>query len=314
MLPDGVSVVIPVYQSARILPDLIEALVPVLVEATTAFEVILVDDGNTDGCWATISSLSEKYSQVRGIRLMRNYSQHNALLAGIRSASYAITATMDDDMQHPADQLPKLLEALTPEYDVVYGCPERETHGLWRDVASIITKFTLQKAMGSETARMVSAFRVFRTNVRQAFTSYESAFVNIDVLLTWGSSRFRAIQVRHAPRHSGESNYDFRKLLVHATNMLTGFSDLPLKLASVIGFAFTLFGIAVLTYVLGQFVVFGTSVPGFPFLASVIAIFSGAQLFALGIMGEYLARIHFRSMNKPSYSIGETTSPSQPDE
>jgi undecaprenyl-phosphate 4-deoxy-4-formamido-L-arabinose transferase len=159
--------------------------------------------------------------------------------------------------------------------------------------------------MGAETARNVSAFRVFRTQVRDAFANYQGPFVSVDVLLTWGTTRFAAIPVRHNPRRIGVSNYTFRKLVLHALNMMTGFSVLPLQMASLIGFAFTLFGLGVLAYVLGRYLIQGGSVPGFPFLASIIAIFSGAQLFSLGIIGEYLARMHFRMMEKPAYTVRE---------
>ena len=127
--------------------------------------------------------------------------------------------------------------------------------------------------------------------------------MSIDVLLTWGTNRFASVRVDHRPRYSGKSNYTFRKLAIHAINMMTGFSTLPLQIASVTGFVFTLFGLIVLAYVLIRYVMEGGSVPGFPFLASVIAIFSGAQLFALGIIGEYLARMHFRMMEKPTYVL-----------
>jgi undecaprenyl-phosphate 4-deoxy-4-formamido-L-arabinose transferase len=127
--------------------------------------------------------------------------------------------------------------------------------------------------------------------------------VNLDVLLTWATTRFGAIKVRHEPRQLGASNYTFRKLTAHALNMLTGFSTMPLQMASVLGFALTAVGLVLLVYVIARYVVQGVTVPGFAFLATVIVIFSGAQLFTLGVIGEYLARMHFRVMRQPSYSI-----------
>jgi undecaprenyl-phosphate 4-deoxy-4-formamido-L-arabinose transferase len=159
----------------------------------------------------------------------------------------------------------------------------------------------------------VSAFRVFRTRLRDAFVNYQGSYISIDVLLTWASTRFAAITVRHEERKYGESNYTFRKLVRHALNMITGFTVIPLQLASITGFAFTAFGILVFVYVVGRYIIEGTSVAGFPFIASIIAIFSGAQLFALGIIGEYLARIHFRSMERPVYTV-RTTTENQPHE
>ena len=161
----------------------------------------------------------------------------------------------------------------------------------------------LLTAMGADTAGNISAFRVFRTAVRGAFSTYRSPFVSIDVLLTWGTTRFTAIAVKHEPRTVGVSNYTLRKLLVHALNMVTGFSTWPLQLASMIGFLFTLIGLGILLFVIAMRLFHGVAAPGFAFLASVIAIFSGAQLFALGIIGEYLARLHFRTMERPTYTV-----------
>jgi undecaprenyl-phosphate 4-deoxy-4-formamido-L-arabinose transferase len=121
--------------------------------------------------------------------------------------------------------------------------------------------------------------------------------------LTWATTRFGTVKVRHDPRPSGESSYTFRKLVAHAMNMLTGFSTVPLQMASVLGFGMTVFGVFLLAYVIGRFLIQGVMVPGFAFLASVIVIFSGAQLFTLGVIGEYLARMHFRIMRQPSYAI-----------
>lgn len=301
----GISVVVPVYSSAEILPALIEQLGPFLEQTIEPYEVVLVNDGSRDRSWEVVCGLAEQHEWVRGINLMRNYGQHNALLCGIRSARYGTIVTMDDDLQHPPEEIPHLLEKLNEGYDVVYGTPEKEQHGFLRDLASRVTKLALQSTMGAETARHVSAFRTFRTALRDAFSTYRSPFVSIDVLLTWGTTRFTAIRVKHNPRFTGASNYTLRKLVTHALNMMTGFSTWPLQLASVTGFLFTLFGIGVFLYVVGRYLTSGGAVAGFPFLASIIAIFSGAQLFALGIIGEYLARMHFRSMERPSYTVRE---------
>jgi undecaprenyl-phosphate 4-deoxy-4-formamido-L-arabinose transferase len=303
----SLSVVIPVYNSEATLGKLIERLVATLAAVAGEYEVILVNDDSRDGSWGRIEALAAAREWVRGINLMRNYGQHNALLAGIRAARYDVILTLDDDLQNPPEEIPKLLARLNEGFDVVYGTPERQQHGLWRDAASTITKLALQGAMGASTARQVSAFRAFRTPVRQAFATYQGPYVSLDVLLTWGTTRFSAVTVHHDPRRIGASNYTFRKLVTLALNMMTGFSTWPLQLASLIGFGFTLFGLGVLIYVIGRYFIAGGSVAGFPFLASIIAIFSGAQLFALGIIGEYLARMHFRTMDRPAYTIRGAT-------
>ena len=301
------SVVIPVYNSAGILPRLVERLKPVLDAASSSYELILVNDGSRDDSWDVIVQLTREHQWVRGCDLMRNYGQHNALLCGIRAARYEVIVTMDDDLQHPPEEIPKLLEQIALGWDVVYGTPVAEQHGIFRVLASRLTKLALQNAMGAEIARKVSAFRAFRSKVTDAFADYRGPFVSVDVLLTWGTTRFTAVPVRHDPRHSGVSNYTFRKLVTHALNMMTGFSVLPLQLASVMGLGFAFFGLVILVYVVGRYLIQGGSVPGFSFLASIIAIFSGAQLLGLGIIGEYLARMHFRMMDRPSYVVRQTT-------
>jgi glycosyltransferase involved in cell wall biosynthesis len=304
----GVTVVIPVYNSEESLRPLIARLLPALDALADAHEVLLVDDASRDRSWKVVEELSAAHASVNGIRMMRNYGQHNALLCGIRAARHAVIVTMDDDLQHPPEEIGKLLALLTAECDVVYGTPRSETHGFLRDLASKMTKLALQSAMGAETARKVSAFRAFRTPIREAFADYRSPHVSIDILLTWATTRFTSVEVTHDERKLGKSNYNFSKLLTHALNMVTGFSTLPLQLASWIGFAFTFFGVAVLIYVVARYLADGSTVSGFPFLASVIALFSGAQLFALGIIGEYLARMHFRMMARPTYAVRERAS------
>ncbi len=298
-----ISVVVPVYNGAAALPGLVERLEPVLRAHSSRFELLFVNDGSRDGSWKVIEGLVAQHGWIRGIDMLRNYGQHNALLCGIRAARHELIVTMDDDLQHPPEELPKLLARLDPECDVVYGPPEKQQHGPLRDLASQMTKLVLQKSMGAQNARSVSALRVFRACLREAFAGYRSQNVSIDVLLSWSTTRFAFVTVRHDQRRLGKSNYTYRQLVSQALTMITGYSTLPLQLASWIGFLFTLFGMGVLVYVVRNYLVYGSPVAGFPFLASIIAIFSGAQLFALGIMGEYLARMHFRMMDRPSYAV-----------
>lgn len=306
----SISVVIPVYNSQDSIGLVIEALAQTLPQLTDTYEAILVEDNGTDNSWGVIQQLAQDHEWVQGYKLMRNYGQHSALLCGIRHAKYDIIVTMDDDLQHPVDKVQDLVALVESGYDVAYGTPEHEQHGFLRDMASQVTKVVLQGAMGADTARSISAFRAFRTSLRDAFAAYRGPLVNIDVLLTWGTTRFTAIPTPHAPRTIGTSNYTFGKLVTHTFNMVTGFSTLPLRFASILGVSMTGFGFILLLYIfLSQLLIFRYEVPGFTFLASIISIFAGAQLFTLGIIGEYLARMHLRIMDKPAYIIGQTTEP-----
>jgi undecaprenyl-phosphate 4-deoxy-4-formamido-L-arabinose transferase len=299
--------VIPVHRSEASLPLLLPRLTAALEQLAPAHEIILVDDGSPDASWEVITAAAEADPRIRGIRLMRNFGQANALLVGIRSARYGFTVTLDDDLQNPPEEIARLVERLTDDVDVVYGTPVAEKHSLWRAAASRLTKYALAETMGASAARSVSSFRIFRTELRVAFERFQSPDMSIDVLLTWATTRFAAVSVRHEPRAVGQSNYTFGKLVQHALNLITGFTNRPLRIASMIGFVFTIFGIVVLIVVVARYFLASSSVPGFAFLASIIAIFSGVQLLILGIIGEYLARMHVRLMDRPTYVIMETT-------
>jgi undecaprenyl-phosphate 4-deoxy-4-formamido-L-arabinose transferase len=293
------------------LANLVERLIQVLPAFCSEYEIILVNDGSKDRSWEMIDELSQNFNFIHGLNLMRNYGQHNALLCGLRAARYDIVVTLDDDLQNPPEEIGKLVQELENGFDVVYGTPTKQAQSLWRNFASLITRLALQSTMGVKHARNVSAFRALRTQLRSAFDGYRSPYVILDVLLTWGTSKFSSVTVEHDRRKIGKSNYNLRKLIMHAVNMITGFTVLPLQFASFLGFAFALFGMIVLIYVIGRYLIQGGSVPGFPFLASIIAIFSGVQLFALGIMGEYLARMHYRLMERPPYIIRDETQSTQ---
>ena len=301
--PASISVVIPVYNSEGTIRRLTEELLSVHRGSDTNLEIILVEDGSRDKSAEIVRQLSNENEQVRCAVLMRNYGQHNALLAGIRRATNDIIVTIDDDLQNPPSEIKVLLDKLSEGYDVVYGRPLRDRHGFLRNLASALTKLALSSNLGVEVARDVSAFRAFRTILRKGFDSYSDPSVSIDVLLSWTTDRFAAVDVKHEPRKAGQSNYTIGMLVRHAMNLMTGFSTLPLQLASVVGFCTVVFGLGTLTYVLVRYFIGGGTVPGFTFIASIVSIFSGAQLFAIGLFGEYLARIHFRSMDKPAYVI-----------
>lgn len=303
----SISVVVPVYNSELILPELVKRLQPVLAAVAPEYELVLVNDGSRDQSWKIIQELSRSLPWVRGVNLMRNYGQHNALLCGIRAARFDTIVTMDDDLQHPPEEIPALLAELsTRNADVVYGRPAREQHGFWRDLASRAAKLAMEQMIESTRTRDISSFRAFRTHLRDGFAGYQSPFVSIDVLLTWCTANTTAIDVRRDPRTIGKSNYNTWKLVVSTINVITAFSTLPLRFATLLGFLMALFGSGVLVYVVRNYLLYG-SIPGFPFLACIIAIFSGTQLVGMGIMGEYLARIFLRSMGRPVYAIDETT-------
>lgn len=298
------SVIIPVYNGADTIKILTERLLNELPKMFSDYEIILVDDCSDDDSWNVLKVLqSDNPEIIRVMHLARNYGQHNATLCGIRAARYEICITMDDDLQHPPEQLPLLLEEFQKGFDVVYAVPKKMPHSWWRNIGSRMSKIILGKMMGMRIREM-GAFRMFRTNLRDAFANYRSPEVYIDPLLTWGTKKFSHVYVEEDKREIGESNYSFARLVKAFLLIMTGYSTVPLRIASLIGFIFMLFGLAILLYVLIVTLTQG-STPGFPFLASIISIFAGVQLFTLGIIGEYLARVYERSSDRPTYLVRE---------
>jgi len=300
----GVSIVVPVYNGAATLAELTERTVAVMSRSIT-WELIFVVDGSPDNSWDQVASLVDRHPQVVGVNLFRNFGQHNALLAGIRQASYDVVITMDDDLQHRPESIPTLLDALTGDVDLVYGRSEEEEHGRWRNFSSRFTKFLLGASIGGRMARDSGALRAFRTSLRHGFDRVDDPYVSIDVLLSWVTTRYATCVTPMDQREVGTSAYTFRKLLRHTLNMVTGYSTKPLRLVTWMGFILALFGVGTLVYVLVRYFTTADAVPGFPFLASLISILAGAQLFGLGVIGEYLGRMHFRSMQRPTYVTRE---------
>ena len=302
---ESCSIVIPVYLAEDTIRDLIQDLAKTLPGLFPKFEVICVVDGSPDRSWEIIANLGKKYKWLKGVKLMRNFGQQNATLCGVRLARYEYTATMDDDLQHPVDQLPLLVNKLRNGFDVVYGCPQKPPTGFLRNIVTNFTKRALVFVTQNRMPKDISAFMVFRTSLREAFKDFRSSDAMLDVLLSWGTSKFTSVKVNIQERKIGKSNYNLAKLIRTALVILTGFSTIPLRISSLIGFIMTIVGLLILIYVIIIYFSEG-SVPGFSFLASLIAIFSGAQLFGLGMLGEYMARVFNRSMDRPVYVIEET--------
>ncbi|APJ04588.1 glycosyltransferase family 2 protein [Silvanigrella aquatica] len=301
----GISIIIPVYGSEKIIESLIQQLY-ILLASYDNYEVILVNDGSFDASWEVIQNLVRDHHCLRGISLYRNFGQHNALICGIFAAKFDKIVTMDDDLQHPPSEIPKLLTQLEKGVDLVYGIPMIDQHTLWRNFTSVYIKFLFAKVLNIKNASELSAFRAFRTNLRDSFSKVSlGPRPSLDVLLSWGTIKISSIQVMHNERYEGKSNYNFIKLFKYALSIITGFSTLPLRIASILGFVIIVFGVFLLSYVIIIYLKNHGVIAGFSFLASIIIIFSGVQLFCLGIIGEYLASLHNRTMGKPTYLIKE---------
>lgn len=304
---------VPAFRSTTTLEALCEAVAVALEEIVDDYEIIFVDDGSGGETWTTIESLAVGNPKVKGIRLARNYGQHNALLAGIRASTMPLVVTIDDDLQHPPSEIPRLLAALDDDVDLVYGSPVRERQGVARNVASKLTKRAMAAALGPDVYPRSSAFRLFRRELVQAGNGVDNPSISIDVLLSWATTQIRDVPVDHHERQTGKSGYNLRRLIRHAVNMITGYSTRPLQWVSVFGLLCALFGFGLLIYVIVRYLVDASDVAGFTFLAAALTLFSGVQLLSLGVLGEYLGRMHIRTMGRPPYLVRSTAGLQQDD-
>ena len=305
-----ISVVIPVYGSSATLRNLADRLFIVLRQIGKPYEIVFVDDGSPDDSWGVLEDLYGSWSEhIVAIRLMRNYGQHNALMCGFRQAAGKYIVTMDDDLQHPPEEIPQLLNAIQElELDLVYGCYKKKEHNAFRNLA--LTMISMFYRTVFDSAIKTSSFRVMTKELMESILSYSLNFTFIDGLLAWNTQRIGEVTVNHRKSATGRSRYSFRKLVVLAFNMLTNFSLIPLQIMSAVGVIVAGGGFFTALYYLYQHLSSGIPVPGFASIIVSVLVLGGLQLLALGIMGEYLGRLHLNVNRKPQYTVRQTLSTS----
>lgn len=299
------SVVIPVYRSAEILPTLVARLCDSFDLLRLSYEIIFVDDCSPDDSWEVLLKLrSQMPSRIMAIRLMRNFGQHNALMCGFRHARGEFIMTMDDDLQNPPEEIPKLLEAINQgNFDVVYGVPTHKQHAVGRNLGSRLVNTFFRAVF--RTRVTVTSYRVIRRELLDAILSYNLNFTYIDGLLAWNTQRIGQVNVEHHARNIGNSGYSLSKLITLALNLFTNFSLIPLQIASAIGFIASVGGLFVGAYYLVQALLHNIAVPGYASIIVAVLTLGGLQLLALGVIGEYVGRLHLNVNRRPQYTIRE---------
>jgi len=297
------SVVIPVYRSAATLRTLVARLLPVLERTAPDHEIVFVEDGGGDDSWRILRDLQTEHSdRIVAVQLMRNYGQHNALMCGFRHARGEVVVTMDDDLQNPPEEIPKLLEAMRQGgFDLVYGRYASKKHSAWRNAGSSLAGGIYRLVFGN--AVQVTSFRAINRPLLTAIFSYELNFTFVDGLLAWNTQRIGQVDVEHQPRGTGRSGYSPRKLVMLGLNLLTNFSLLPLQVVTAIGLAVSGAGFVLAIYYLVLAMLSRIVVPGYASMIIAILIIGGTQLLALGIIGEYLGRLHLNVNRKPQYRV-----------
>ena len=273
-----------------------------MVAAGVTYELILVEDNGGDDSWQVIASLAATYPEIRGVKLSRNFGQHAATLCGISRARGEWIVTIDDDLEQPPEMIPALVAKGKEGYTLVYGTHETRTHAAWRNLTSEIGRSLFKFAIPSLN-RDYTSFRAIHRSAADALGRFQSPFTFIDGYLSWITGNYATVVVPHSARATGRSNYNLRKLVAHMVNIFVTFSDLPLRLATWLGLGASLGGAAWgATIIVGRLL--GTiSVSGYASLMAAIMFIGGIQLLILGIFGEYLARINFRTGSMPVFLV-----------
>ncbi|WP_434027216.1 glycosyltransferase [[Pseudomonas] boreopolis] len=302
-----VSVVIPVYGSATILPRLAARLESALDSSVGqgGYEVVLVHDHGPDNSWQVISDLAATRSWLRGLDLRRNAGQHNAIMAGLSVARGRFIVTMDDDLQHDPDDIPRILSALRSA-DLCYVQFESRQHALWKRAGSAFNDLVASRLLKKPRGLYLSPFRGFRAEIRDEASRYNGPFVYLDGLLLQSTDNIVTIQAQHHARSDGKSGYSLKKSISLWLQMATSFSIVPLRFVSLAGMAASLVAFLLAVVVFWQKLHTPQMAVGWPSLIITILFMGGLQLLALGAIGEYTGRILLNINNRPQYVIGRT--------
>jgi polyisoprenyl-phosphate glycosyltransferase len=284
------SIVIPVFNSERIVGDTVDRVVDVFTGAGLRFEVILVNDGSPDGSWDVIAGRAREIPQVVALDLMKNYGQHYANLAGLTEATGDFVITMDDDLQNPPDQALLLIEKAMAGHDVVFGeFQQKQAHGI-RRLGSRLIGLINRRIFGQPPDLVVSNFRILRRDVVDRIVASRTAYPYITgQALMFSGDRANAV-VRHDPRPVGTSNYSLVRIVRLVVTILFSYSSWPLRASALLGFT-----ISGLSFLLGGFLVAravlsDTRVPGWTSIMVLVSLFAGFIIALLSMIGEYVVR------------------------
>ena len=302
----ALSIVIPVYNGERSIGELVTEIADLAVPG--GHEIVLVNDCSPDNSLDVCRDLlANTRIPMTLVNLSRNYGEHNAVMAGLRHARGAHIITMDDDLQNPPGEVLRLLEyAQSTGKGVVYTHYASKEHARWRNIGSRFTNRVADWLLDKPKGLYLSSFRCISAFVAEQVTRYEGPFPYVDGLILQVTQSIGALEVQHLPRAHGRSNYTFRRLVRLWLNMFVNFSVMPLRLATVSGFAISVCGLAGTLWVVIDALVHKTP-QGWASLSVAVLLLSGVQLMMLGLIGEYLGRLYLTANGKPQSIVKDVT-------
>jgi undecaprenyl-phosphate 4-deoxy-4-formamido-L-arabinose transferase len=301
-----ISVVVPVYNSEKTVGRLVTELQKEL-EGRYSYNIVLVNDGSKDSSPQICRQLAERDRHVRFISFYKNFGQLSATLAGLREADGDIIVVMDDDLQNPPAEIHKLIDGIRRGHDFVFGAStSRPQQSRWRNVASYLNAKMNEVVFQKPKGLRVSSYYAIRQGVAREVTKYDGPFPYISGFIFRTTRNGCNVPVQHNARQHGRSGYGLFKLLCLSLNGLTNFSILPLRLSTWVGFASSAAGILFSLYLVARRLMLPEEItPGWTSVVGIVLIFSGLQLLAIGMLGEYLGRIFLFTNKTPQYAIRE---------
>jgi len=289
------SIVIPVYNSTESVVELCEQVVRVFEDVVKeSFEIILVDDASPNpDTWAALEGIHEKNDRIKIIQLMKNFGQQNAIMCGLKYSCGDFIISMDDDLQHPPEEIPKLINTIgcPPHYDAVLAIPRHRKHATYRNVGSFMINKILGVAIKKPKHITLSGFRIITKELKNAMLSYTGHIVTTGALICQITRNLVNIEVQHNTRRYGKSNYSISRLVALALANIFNFSDFPLKAISIVGFLTSIFSIIYAVIIILRKLNGLPVQAGFSTIVVLISFYSGLILFSFGVIGQYIIRI-----------------------
>lgn len=302
-----ISFIIPCYHSEHTLEHVVKEIRDTMANmAGRSYEIILINDSSPDGTMDVIRELCERYGNITGISLSRNFGQHAALMAGFRYASGEIILCLDDDGQTPADEADKLIEAVEGGRDVVYARYGNKKHTAFRNFGSKVNEIMTRFMLGKPKDLYVSSYFAARRFVIEEVIRYENSYPYVIGLVLRSTKNIGNVDVTHRERESGHSGYTMKKLFALWFNGFTAFSIQPLRFATLVGSACAVSGFIYGIYTIIKRFLNPQTPIGFSSLMSMLVFIGGMIMLMLGLIGEYLGRIYISLNNSPQYVIRET--------
>ena len=299
------SVVIPVFNEEGNIEALASRVVAAMVALGDTFEVLFVDDGSRDRTPEILRRVASRDPRVRVVRFTRNYGQEAAVEALYLNARGRWLIQMDGDLQHPPEEIGRLVARKDEGYDVVYGVRQKRQDALFRVGASRLMQWTMRSMMEIELPDDVSTFRLMSAPIARLVAALPERRKFFSALLVWSGARIGTVDVSHAPRHAGATHYGFTKLLNHTFDLIVGFSSKPLRYIGTLGFVFAIVGLGLGLWVIARKLIWDYGMMGWPSLFAAVVILGGMQLIATSVIGEYIARIYVQAQARPLYNVAE---------